>query len=158
MNGSIPPTRRNLLGAAGAAGTIVALTACSGGSSSEPAISASEAPSPTGEGQIVLGTAELPENGKAEVIVRGPASGKDLGVLLYRADASTVLAYSNICTHQGCAVGTDTDEANFYCPCHGSRYAYQDGTVLGGPAPRPLVRYAAAIEGENILVFPPQDS
>ncbi|WP_404285595.1 ubiquinol-cytochrome c reductase iron-sulfur subunit [Glutamicibacter arilaitensis] len=158
MNGPIPPTRRHLLGAAGAAGTIVALTACSGGSSSEPPVEASEAPSPTGEGQIVLSAEELPESGKAEVTVKGPASGKDLGVLLYRVDASTVLAYSNVCTHQGCAVGTDTDEANFHCPCHGSRYAYEDGTVLGGPAPLPLTRYAAAIEGENILVFPPQDA
>ena len=159
MESPSKPTRRTLLGAAGATGLGVALTACSP-SSPSPGSSeqASAVPSPAGEGQTVLASDQLAELGKAEVIVRGPASGKDLGVLLYRPDASTVLAYSNICSHQGCAVGTETPEANFYCACHGSRYDYKDGSVLAGPAPKGLTRYAASIKGQDIVVYPPLDA
>lgn len=158
MNDPLRPTRRIILGAAGAAGAGIALTSCGPDSSSVTPGPVSDTPSPVGEGQNVLPASELPELGKAEVIVRGPASGKNLGVLLYRPDASTILAYSNICSHQGCAVGTDTTETNFYCPCHGSRYAYEDGSVLSGPAPLALTRYAASIEGQDIVVFPPPDA
>jgi menaquinol-cytochrome c reductase iron-sulfur subunit len=35
----------------------------------------------------------------------------------------------------------------FLCPCHGGVY-YSDGSVAGGPPPRPLVRYAVRI-GDN---------
>lgn len=158
MNSPSKPTRRTLLGAAGATGLGVALTACSPSSSPDSSEPASAAPSPDGDGQKVMPSDQLAELGKAEVTVRGPASGKDLGVLLYRPDASTVLAYSNICSHQGCAVGTETPEANFYCACHGSRYNYEDGSVLAGPAPRALTRYAASIKGKDIVVYPPLDA
>ncbi|HJX79604.1 Rieske (2Fe-2S) protein [Glutamicibacter sp.] len=157
MNSPSKPTRRTLLGAAGATGLGVALTACIPSSSPDSSEPASAASSPDGDGQKVLPSDQLAELGKAEVTVRGPASGKDLGVLLYRPDASTVLAYSNICSHQGCAVGTETPEANFYCACHGSRYNYEDGSVLAGPALRGLTRYAASIKGKDIVVYPPLD-
>lgn len=158
MDSPSKPTRRTLLGAAGATGLGAALTACGPSSSSVSSGQASPAPSPVGEGQNVMLNNQLAELEKAEAIVRGPASGKDLGVLLYRPDANTVLAYSNICSHQGCAVGTETTEANFYCACHGSRYAYKDGSVLAGPAPRGLTRYAASIKGQDIVVYPPLDA
>jgi cytochrome b6-f complex iron-sulfur subunit len=48
---------------------------------------------------------------------------------------SGMAAISNTCTHLGCVVATT--EIGFDCPCHGSRFD-PDGTVLGGPAPRPL--------------------
>ncbi|KAL1507139.1 hypothetical protein AB1Y20_007992 [Prymnesium parvum] len=41
------------------------------------------------------------------------------------------------CTHLGCLVTPNPLGDGFTCPCHGSRYA-ADGTVLRGPAPRPL--------------------
>lgn len=46
-----------------------------------------------------------------------------------------IAAISNTCTHLGCVVATT--EIGFDCPCHGSRFD-GEGTVLGGPAPRPL--------------------
>ncbi len=50
-------------------------------------------------------------------------------------DGNQVAAISTTCTHLGCIVGVA--ETGFACPCHGSRFD-QDGTVTGGPAPRPL--------------------
>ncbi|MGW8764424.1 FAD-dependent oxidoreductase [Streptomyces sp. NPDC055815] len=41
------------------------------------------------------------------------------------------------CTHMGCELGFDEAEQTWECPCHGSRFA-ADGTVLQGPATRPL--------------------
>lgn len=51
-----------------------------------------------------------------------------------------VAAYSAICTHQGCEVGTwDAQTKLLWCPCHDSKFDPRDnGRVAGGPAPKRL--------------------
>jgi len=56
--------------------------------------------------------------------------------------AGGMAAISNTCTHLGCVVATT--EIGFDCPCHGSRFD-AEGTVLGGPAPRPLPWFQLAL-------------
>jgi rieske iron-sulfur protein len=60
------------------------------------------------------------------------------GTLARAADG--VVAYSAVCTHQGCPVNMWSSEKNdFVCSCHGSTYDPRDGAkVVWGPAPRPL--------------------
>ncbi len=50
-------------------------------------------------------------------------------------EGNKVAAISTTCTHLGCIVGLS--DTGFACPCHGSRFD-TDGTVTGGPAPKPL--------------------
>ncbi|MGW0466272.1 FAD-dependent oxidoreductase [Streptomyces sp. NPDC003027] len=56
---------------------------------------------------------------------------------VYRDEDGSVRAVSARCTHLGCIVHFNDAERAWECPCHGSRFA-TDGTVLQGPATRPL--------------------
>lgn len=81
-------------------------------------------------------------------------------VVLIRLDPSTlseetrlraaegVVAYSAVCTHQGCPVSMwSSEQKGFFCSCHGSVYDPRNGAqVLAGPAPRPLPSLGLKIE------------
>ncbi len=108
------------------------------------------------EGQVVK-SADVPEGGPVQVYPADPKGlvrdGSRLNlVILTRVDttgvsaetltrsAGGVVAYSGVCTHQGCPVNMWlTEHSAFYCSCHGSEYNPKEGAeVIGGPAPRPL--------------------
>jgi menaquinol-cytochrome c reductase iron-sulfur subunit len=69
----------------------------------------------------------------------------------------SITAFSPWCTHLGCAYHWDQSQADFACPCHGSRFSL-DGKVLVGPALRPLDRYEVKIEGTRMWLGPIQKS
>lgn len=58
---------------------------------------------------------------------------------VYRDDNGGLQAVSARCTHLGCLVQFNDAERAWECPCHGSRFAV-DGSVIQGPANRPLER------------------
>jgi nitrite reductase/ring-hydroxylating ferredoxin subunit len=62
--------------------------------------------------------------------------------LLLRPDENTFLAFSQKCTHLGCAVVPDTDGKQLRCPCHNGVFDAATGRPLAGPARRALVRVA----------------
>jgi Rieske Fe-S protein len=73
-----------------------------------------------------------------KVVVTQPASG-------------TFKAFSSTCTHQGCTVNKVAG-GTINCPCHGSKFAIADGSVVHGPAQRPLeARQVTASGGELLL-------
>lgn len=139
------PSRRTLLTITAATGTAGVLAGCSpfqdlvGDTSGKPSTVE------TGGAAVRVGKlSEVPVGGSASRDVDGKP------ILIHRPDEETVLAFSAKCTHQGCKVAAT--ESEIACPCHGSTFALQDGAVTGGPAPAPLPRYAAAIDGEWITV------
>ncbi|ASN39037.1 hypothetical protein CGQ24_08410 [Arthrobacter sp. 7749] len=134
------PTRRGILGASLVAGAAVTLVSC--GSADE----AAKSPEATGNATDAIAVAKLPVSGTASVTIGGA------GYLLYRPDQTTVLAYTSVCTHQGCKVGTGSG-TTFKCPCHGSEYSKLDGSVTQGPAPKALTRFAAVIQGDQVKIY-----
>lgn len=62
-------------------------------------------------------------------------------------------AYSQICTHLGCPVlPTLNEQNNIHCPCHGSIFSSEDGSVVQGPAARPLPSLPVALDDQGRLV------
>ena len=59
------------------------------------------------------------------------------------------VAFSAGCTHQGCSVATVLD-GTINCPCHGSKFSIKDGSVAGGPAPKPLSKVQITVDGTSI--------
>jgi cytochrome b6-f complex iron-sulfur subunit len=59
-------------------------------------------------------------------------------------------AISASCTHLGCTVQWKQEKREFACPCHGSHFA-ESGSVLSGPAPRPLSSFAIALAPDGSL-------
>ena len=134
------PTRRSVIEASLVAGAAVTLVSCGSGDKAQ------DLPEATGTATDAIDAAKLPVQGTASVTVNGR------GYLLYRPDDSTVLAYTSVCTHQGCKVGTGSGEI-FECPCHGSQFSKTDGSVAQGPAKKSLTRFAAAIEGGKVKIY-----
>jgi len=50
----------------------------------------------------------------------------------------TFVAFSAVCTHNGCTVQFEPSTVEFICPCHGGIFDGRTGQVLQGPPSRPL--------------------
>ena len=68
--------------------------------------------------------------------------------------AGGVVAYSAICTHQGCDVKTWlSKEQALVCFCHSSKFLLLDGaSVSGGPATRALPFLPLSLEGDQLVI------
>jgi Rieske Fe-S protein len=71
-------------------------------------------------------------------------------VVVVRKDANTAVAYSAVCTHMQCTVGTDGTQ--IICPCHGSHFDPQTGNAIVGPATQPLPMLTATLKSDSIVV------
>lgn len=131
-------SRRTFVAAAGASGLAVALAACggSGGSSS------SQSSRSSGGGGGTLGpTSEIPEGGgkifaDEKVVVTQPRKGE-------------FKAFTSTCTHAGCQVGS-VSGGTINCPCHGSKFSIEDGSVKSPPASSALAEQKIEVEGGSI--------
>jgi nitrite reductase/ring-hydroxylating ferredoxin subunit len=70
--------------------------------------------------------------------------------LLVHLKSGDFVAYSAVCTHQGCTVAYHGGQ--LACPCHGSVFNPARGAeVVAGPAPRPLPEIPVKVEGGEIV-------
>ncbi|MEI6360652.1 MAG: Rieske (2Fe-2S) protein [Actinomycetes bacterium] len=143
--------RRSVLQVGGlvAVGGVVA--ACSSGSSSTPAASSAPAAS-TPASAVASGSAgSVTLTPVADVPVGGGVILPDSAVVVTQPTEGSIKAFSAICTHQGCLVGSVVDN-EIICPCHGSKFSGTDGSVITGPATQPLAAAAIAVNGGNVVL------
>ena len=135
-----PMARRTVLGAAAATGL---LAACGGSGDSSPTDTGTPADSAgNASGEALATTSEVPLDGgiinkDGEYVVTQPAAGQ------YRA-------FSSVCPHQQCQVGSVENNV-IICPCHGSRFSAETGDVEAGPATSGLAPISVEVQGENIV-------
>ncbi|HKS01237.1 MAG TPA: Rieske (2Fe-2S) protein [Arthrobacter sp.] len=141
---SLPRRSLLLTTAATTAGGALGLSACSVAPSGNAAAPATPAAAPTGR-PVRIGKL-------SEINVGDSATGKANGrtVLVFRPEDKKVVAYDATCTHAGCTVAPAG--TSFECPCHGSTFNGSDGSVISGPARRPLTPLTTAIDGDWITV------
>jgi menaquinol-cytochrome c reductase iron-sulfur subunit len=72
-------------------------------------------------------------------------------IWLRRIEGEDFVAFAVTCTHLGCPVNWRPSARLFLCPCHGGVY-YADGTVAGGPPPRPLPRFEVRVDGSIVQI------
>lgn len=98
----------------------------------------------------VLGEGDLAEGEPKRVLAAGAP------VMLYRA-AGSIHAIGDRCTHRGCSLsdGAVDDDLVVTCPCHGSRFRLEEGSIVRGPATAPQPAYEARARAGRIEVRPP---
>lgn len=109
----------------------------SGGATGSPSGSATV-------GQELAKTSEIPVGGgkifrEQRVVVTQPTQGD-------------FKAFSAICTHEGCTVGTVAD-GTIDCSCHNSSFRIADASVVRGPASGPLLPKKITVEGGTIRLM-----
>ncbi len=77
-------------------------------------------------------------------------TGVNHPVLVIRKAQDQVTVLSVVCTHAGCEVGLPRN-GEIDCPCHGSKFSL-DGSVIQGPAAKPLSSYPAEIQNQVITI------
>jgi Rieske Fe-S protein len=136
---------------AGAGIAAVTLAAC--GDNSGSAAASASAPAP--EGSAPAASAGSASSGEKIAMVSDVPVGSIFAfedpqggpAFLLQPAAGTFLAYSGICTHNGCTVGYDEAAAEFACPCHGARFEVATGEPVQGPAQQPLAKIAVVESG-----------
>src|SRR5215217_6074405 len=89
---------------------------------------------------------------ESEVAPGSAFTFKDSGnpAVLVHLKSGDFVAYSAVCTHQGCTVAYKG--GNLACPCHGSVFDPAKGAeVVAGPAPTPLPEIPVKIQGGEVI-------
>ena len=74
------------------------------------------------------------------------------GVIVVRTSASTYVALSDTCTHQGGTLHYDSVVGRFVCPVHGANFS-TSGSVLVSPATVALKKYNTTLTGTSLRVY-----
>ena len=103
-----------------------------------------------GKGQAIAKESEVGTN--AALPFRDSETGQP--AVLVRLHNGDFVAYSAVCSHQGCTVAYKKQSRKLACPCHGAVFdPANDAAVESGPAPSPLQEIEVEVkDGEVIRV------
>jgi Rieske Fe-S protein len=145
-------SRRAVLASAGAA-CVAALAGCArydannGGLAGAPAQAETTSPAAsTAQSGSVPGflasTADVPVGGGTILTAKK--------IVITQPRAGSFGAFTAVCTHEGCIVATISG-GTINCPCHGSKFSITNGSVVNGPATRPLAPISIEVQGTSIV-------
>jgi Rieske Fe-S protein len=147
-------TRRAALTGGCGLACAAALTACtgygSGGPAPTPAPASAPTPTPAGGSGAAAGGATVLA-AVSDVPVGGGVVIAAQGVVVTQPAAGEFKAFSATCTHQGCAVN-EVANGTINCPCHGSKFAVDDGAPTAGPAKKPLPEKSVTVQGSAVVL------
>jgi nitrite reductase/ring-hydroxylating ferredoxin subunit len=156
-------TRRAMIAGVGAVGASALLAAC-GTDERDGSLAGGDggttAPAPAGTTQGAAPTTGAPEatggaaNGTKLASTSDIPSGggkifKDKQVVVTQPAKGTFKAFNTICPHQGCDV-TTVKSGTINCPCHGSQFSVEDGSVKQGPATKGLTEVSVKVNGGSV--------
>ncbi|MDT4916819.1 MAG: hypothetical protein QOH89_1519 [Pseudonocardiales bacterium] len=89
---------------------------------------------------------------KLTALANVPADGGVItqGYVVVRDAGDAVHAFSSVCTHLSCDVNRVAD-GKIFCPCHGSVFDAQTGTVVQGPAGSPLPKLPVTVKNGDVF-------
>ncbi len=131
------PSRRAALATLGGTALAVCLAGCGAGAGPTGGAPAGSAPA----GGTTVPVADIPVGGGrivGQFVVTQPQEG-------------TFEAFSYLCSHQKLPVQQVTDAA-IVCGRHGSTFSLADGSVLTGPAERPLTPATVERSGDTLTI------
>ncbi|MFI9596810.1 Rieske (2Fe-2S) protein [Nonomuraea sp. NPDC052265] len=145
-------TRRTVMLGAGGAGLAAVLTACAS-YGSPTTTAANEAPA-ADEPSSAEPKKKAKKKAKAladtgDIQVGGGTVFKDQKVVVTQPTEGEFKAFTAICTHAGCTVAS-VSNGTINCPCHGSKFKIEDGSVADGPAGAPLAEKKITVDGDKI--------
>jgi Rieske Fe-S protein len=97
-----------------------------------------------GSSAVLAKVSDIPVGG---AVSAETADGKPL--IVSQPSDGEIVAFSAICTHQGCTVAPAASMIK--CPCHGSTYDLATGVNTGGPAPKPLTEVPVKVEHGEVV-------
>lgn len=142
LTSSARPARRSVLLAGTGLLTAPLLAACGGGGGGTADSRAT--PPPSAAGTRLLSLADVPVGSGVVMEVQGAS------VVVVQPEQGTAKAFSGVCTHQGCVV--QIGQQDITCPCHGSEFSFADGSVVRGPAERPLPPVPVKVVDGDVLL------
>jgi Rieske Fe-S protein len=158
---SVPAASRRTVLACASVTCAAVLAGCARYDSNKGGIAAGQAPAPapssssssgsggggTGNGggaaaNVLAKTSDVPVGG-GKILT-------DKKIVITQPKAGAFHAFTAVCTHQGCLVDT-VGGGTIDCPCHGSKFSVNNGSVVNGPATSPLAAVNIKVKGSNIV-------
>jgi Rieske Fe-S protein len=79
------------------------------------------------------------------------------GITVYRASQYDFVAFERCCTYDvevdSARVDVDPSGLSLSCPACGSQFLILDGSIITGPATRPLKQFYTQFDGDDLHIY-----